>query len=262
MFDEPTSARRMAEDLGKLGVTPGDVLIVHTSMRSLGYVIGGSQAVLDALHAAVGTEGTLVMPTQSWQSCDPAFLAEPGVPEEWWPAIRDGLPAYDPARSPSQSMGVVAELLRTEPGARRSGHPHRSITASGSNASVITARHDLDCPSGERSPLAVLYELRAMILLLGVKADRATAQHLAEHRAEFARKHLVPNGAPILHEGRREWRSWRELAVDDGDFLQVADAYANSGLERRVGLVGAATAQLIPMRRLVDFAVDWFTAHR
>ena len=73
------------------------------------------------------------------------------------PTIRSNLPAYDPAHTPTRTTGAVAELFRTQPGTLRSSHPHRSIAANGPNARRITARHDLDCPAGERSPLAVLY---------------------------------------------------------------------------------------------------------
>ena len=130
-------------------------------------MIGGEQAVLEALRAAVGAPGTTVMPSQSWQLCDPASNNKPDVPREWWPTIRSNLPAYDPARTPTRTMGAVAELFRTQPGMLRRSHPHRSIAANGPNAHRITARHHLDCPAGERSPLAVLYDLDAWALLLG-----------------------------------------------------------------------------------------------
>jgi aminoglycoside 3-N-acetyltransferase len=107
-------------------------------MRAIGWVIGGEQAVVDALLHSVGPSGTLVMPTQSWQLCDPAFLGEDHIPEGWWPIIRENLPAYDPARTPTRTMGAVAELFRTYPGTVRSAHPHRLISANGPHAAAIT----------------------------------------------------------------------------------------------------------------------------
>ncbi|SDN03097.1 Aminoglycoside 3-N-acetyltransferase [Paenibacillus sp. yr247] len=41
-------------DLLKLGVRNGDILLVHSSLSSLGWVCGGAQAVLMALKQAVG----------------------------------------------------------------------------------------------------------------------------------------------------------------------------------------------------------------
>lgn len=256
----PLTTARLVADLRELGLPSGATVMVHTSLRSLGWVVGGAQAVLAALREAVGPAGTLVMPTQSWQLCDPAFLAE--TPPSWWPTIRDHLPFYDPATSPSQTMGAVAELFRTLPDAVRSPHPHRSISAAGPQAARITARHPLHSPSGEESPLGVLVELDAWILLLGVSAAKATALHLAEHRASYPGKRTVGNGAAMLVDGRRQWVSWRELDVHDHDFVAVGEAFADDTGLVRVHPVGAAQASLLPMRALVDYAADWFTAHR
>lgn len=251
---------RLTAELRELGLARGSTVMVHTSLRSLGWVVGGAQAVFDALRGAVGPEGTLVMPTQSWQLCDPAVLRE--APASWWPTIRETLPLYDPAVTPSQSMGAVAELFRTTPGAIRSAHPHRSITAAGPRARRITARHPLASPAGEDSPLGVLVDLDAQILLLGVSAAKATILHLAEHRATYPGKRTVPNGVAMLVGGRRRWVAFEELAVQDHDFVDVVDGFAQETGLVRSGAAGDATALLMPARELVEYATDWFTAHR
>ncbi|MEV0609906.1 AAC(3) family N-acetyltransferase [Polymorphospora rubra] len=251
---------QLAADLQELGLSAGMAVMVHTSLKSLGWVVGGEQTVLDALRDAVGPTGTLVMPTQSWQLCDPAYLnLEPAA---WWPAIRDNLPVYAPQVTPTRTMGAVAELFRTVPSTRRSRHPHRSISANGPQAAAITATHDLDSPVGERSPLKALYDLDASVLLLGTTPAKITALHLAEHRAQWPRKHLVGNGAALIRDGRRTWVSWEELWVEDDDFVDVVDAFVASGGLRSTGPVGDAPAQLLPIRALVDFAAPWFSAHR
>jgi aminoglycoside 3-N-acetyltransferase len=86
---------------------------------------------------------------------------------------------------------VVAELFRSLPGVLRSGHPHRSFAAAGPHAAEITARHELESPVGEGSPLRVMYELGGSVLLLGVGHDKSTALHLAEHRTQYPGKHAV-----------------------------------------------------------------------
>ncbi|MDF1487300.1 aminoglycoside N(3)-acetyltransferase [Tessaracoccus caeni] len=256
----PVTRSQLVADLRSLGLPAGATVMVHTSLRSLGWVIGGPQTVLEALRDAVGPEGTLVMPTQSWQLCDPAMLEE--APSEWWPTIRENLPLYDPAVTPSQTMGAVAELFRTTPGALRSPHPHRSITAAGPKAAQITASHPLDSPSGETSPLGALVELDAWILLLGVTAAKVTALHLAEHRATYASKETKPNGVVMIVDGQRQWITWEDLDVHDHDFVDVAEAFAHDTGLVRTHQVGDATATLMPMRALVEYASDWFTAHR
>ena len=53
----------LARDLRDLGVEPGDILFVHSSLKSLGPVNGGAGTVIDALEDAVGPEGLVLMPS-------------------------------------------------------------------------------------------------------------------------------------------------------------------------------------------------------
>ena len=45
------------------GVCPGDILLVHSSFKSLGPVEGGAETVIAGLLDALGESGTLVLPT-------------------------------------------------------------------------------------------------------------------------------------------------------------------------------------------------------
>src|SRR5689334_19612096 len=55
----------LAADLAALGVRRGDTLLVHASLRSLGWACGGPVAVVLALRDALGPDGTLVVPAQT-----------------------------------------------------------------------------------------------------------------------------------------------------------------------------------------------------
>ena len=57
----------IVKELKQLGLETGDAVMVHTSLKSMGYVCGGAQAVIEALIEIVGAEGTIMMPTQSWR---------------------------------------------------------------------------------------------------------------------------------------------------------------------------------------------------
>ena len=115
---------------------------------------------------------------------------------------------------------------------------------------------------GERSPLAVLYELDALVLLLGVDHGNDTAIHLAEYRAEFPGKAYQEEGAPMFVDGRRQWVTFLDLAVRDDDFARLGKAFAkDTGAERR-GPVGWGEGRLAPVRAVVDYAQQWLTIHR
>lgn len=258
----PVTRHNLLADLVALGIEPGSTVMVHTALSRLGWVVGGEISVIDALSDAVGAGGTLVMPAQSWQLCDPAVLADPAVPVGWYPTIRAALPAYEPARTPTRTMGAVAELFRTLPGARRSAHPQRSIAAIGPLSHRITAVHDVDSPSGERSPIRALYDIGASVLLLGVGFDKCTALHLAEERTDYPGRRWLPAGGPVLRDGARVWLEWEELDLRDDDFAALGADYLASGLPARSGSVGEANAVLVPIRELVDFAGEWLSLHR
>jgi aminoglycoside 3-N-acetyltransferase len=49
----------LVEDLGRLGVVEGDLLMVHAALRSVGRIIGGVNVLVQALFDSVGTEGTI-----------------------------------------------------------------------------------------------------------------------------------------------------------------------------------------------------------
>lgn len=248
------SADDLERELLRLGVEAGDTILVHCALSAFGYLIGGEQAVLDALRRVLGPSGTIVMPAQSWQLCDPDYLDDPRLGPEARALVRRHLPAFDPVLTPSRSMGRVAELFRCQREAIRSTHPHRSFAASGPAAEALMREHAWDDPFGECSPLAKLYADRAKIVLLGVGYGSCTALHLAETRAaEVGRRPLVANGAPVRVDGARTWMEWLEPAVDDRRFQDVGEEFEALGSVRSA-YVGAARCRVMDLVALVDFA--------
>jgi aminoglycoside 3-N-acetyltransferase len=255
----PVTQAGLADDLRRLGVRPGSVLLVHTSLSALGWVCGGAQAVVGALLDALGPAGTLVVPTHSNSNSEPSEWQNPPVPEAWWPVIRAEMPAFDPARTPSGWMGAVPELVRTWPGARRSDHPHYSFAALGPAAEQVTAGHELTSGLGERSPLARVHDLDGDVLLLGAGHDSNTSLHLAEYRIANPRR--GESGAAMLRDGRREWVTWEDVIGDEADFDRIGAAFDATG-KVTVGPAGNGEARLMNQRELVAFGVAWMAENR
>ncbi|WP_329115612.1 aminoglycoside N(3)-acetyltransferase [Streptomyces sp. NBC_01465] len=248
----------LASDLRALGVEPGETLLVHSSLSSLGWVCGGRVAVVQALLDALGPDGTLVVPAHTGDNSDPKDWGNPPVPEEWWPAVREATPAYDPLTTPTSGIGVIPEAVRSWPGALRSAHPQTSFAAVGPAAAVLTAGHAQDCMLGERSPLARLEKADARVLLLGAGFDSCTAFHLAEYRIPSP---VAENGRAVMTPQGRRWVTVRETSVSSDRFDELGADYERDRPVVR-GTVGAATVRLFPLADAVAYAEKWLPVHR
>ena len=247
--------------LAEIGVKAGDNLMVHCSLSSLGFVCGGAEPVIRSLLEAVGTDGTVMMPTQSWKNLDPETGVHWLEPKEWWDIIRENWPAYDKRITPTNTMGAVAEMFRQWPGSERSDHPARSVAANGKNAIFLTENHTLENIFGEGSPLSRFYDLDGKVLLIGVDYDKNTSLHLADVRAEYPGKHNCVEHSAIMENGKRVWKAYETLSVDGEDFIEIGKAFELSCRVNKVQL-GNATLCLMNMRQLVDFAVEWIEKNR
>ena len=248
------TAEDLARDLRALGVGRGQAVMVHSSLKSLGQVLGGAPAAVRALLAAVGPDGTLVMPAFSPEVSDPARWPDRPFPDSQVERARAHVPAFDPDTTPT-SMGAIPECFRRWPGARRGPHPQVSVCALGARAAEVVAPHPLAWGQGAGSPFERLFRMDAGLLLLGVGFNRATLLHHAES--------LVPNRREKMRRiptGDGPARRWLE-APDVGDdldthFPAIGSAYLAEG-RARTGKVGAAEAILASAGDLVPFASSY-----
>lgn len=243
------------------GVSEGQNIFVHTSLSSLGFVVGGAETVIRSLLEIVGQEGTLMMPSQTWKNLDPSKGVHWEEPEEWYDIIRENWPAYDKNVTPSIGMGKVAELFAKWPNVKRSDHPARSVAAVGKYAEYLVQDHDISNIFGENSPVDKLYKLDGYILLIGVGYDKNTSFHLAETRADFKSKNFTNESSAVMINGKREWVTYYTQDVDDCDFIQMGEEYDR---EKNIKIckIGNADIRLINQKDLVDWAVKWMEKNR
>jgi aminoglycoside 3-N-acetyltransferase len=257
----PLTVQSLTEKLWGCGLTEGQIVLVHLAMSKMGWVVGGAEAMILALLAAVGDSGTIIMPTHSSANTDPYMWQNPPVPEQWWQKVREHTPAYNPLTTPTRGMGVVPELFRTWPGVIRSAHPAFSMAALGPQAEYLVDDHALEEDIGNRSPLGKLYQLDGHVLLLGVDHRNNTSLHLAEHRANYPGKRNMRTGSAMLVNGQRQWVPYETLDINDDDFVEIGAAF-DKAHSVPIQQINGAQVRFFRQRLVVDFAVEWMEQHR
>lgn len=240
--------RGIVDALRKLGIEPGDSVLVHSSLSRLGIVEGGVATVVSALQAAVGSRGNLCAST--------IHLRVPAVEH----FASD--PVFD-VRTSRSTMGAISEAVRTLPGAIRSIHPTHSIAALGPAAEHLTRdHHTSDRPFGPSSPYWRLAEMNGKILLLGVTLASMTNFHVVEDMMGDAFPfpvYLDPVQARVVDASGREFRMTTRIHNPVMSRLRQCDDLEGELVTRgvvRVGVVGKGRTLVVDARALNEVLAD------
>jgi len=258
---KPNTISSLKNDFEALGVNPGAIIIMHSSLSKMGWTVGGPVSVIRALMQILTPEGTLVMPTMSGDNSEPSKWEYPPVPESWWDTIRKEMPAFEPKITPTRGMGTIVDTFRNWPNVLRSNHPVSSFAAWGKHAKFITENHELIGDLGEGTPISRLYQLNGQILLVGVSHENNSSIHLAEYRSDFPGKKYIKTGSAMLVNNQRKWVEWEGLDVDSDDFEELGADF-ESKINYKPSKIGMADSRLISLRSIVDFGVMWLKKNR
>ena len=161
--------RDITDAMVRLGVESGDILLVHSSYKSLGPIEGGADAVIAGIEAVLGKEGTLAFPALVQRDFEHRR-------ESWY-------------MDKPTDVGYLAEYFRKQIYVYRSNHPGHSMAARGKYAYELTFEHTAyghhPCPWGndtfaESSPWAKLYRMNGKVLLMGCGSRPITMKHYVE----------------------------------------------------------------------------------
>jgi aminoglycoside 3-N-acetyltransferase len=166
-------------------------VIVHSSLKSFGELEGGAVTVVNAL---AGVFTTMLVPTFTYKTMvvpltgpDHNGILYGSQPDQ------NRMAEFYTQRLPADPlMGVIPELFRRHPRARRSYHPIQSF--SGINADAILAAQTL---TDHLAPIRLLEKADGWVLLMGVDHTVNTSIHYAEKlagRRQFVRWALTPKG--------------------------------------------------------------------
>jgi aminoglycoside 3-N-acetyltransferase len=141
------SYQEILDGFQQIQLTDSRVVLVHSSYKSFGGVDGGAEAVIDALMAWIGPEGTLLLPNFNFQSWTESHY-------------------FDLQETPSH-MGIIGELGRLRSDALRTPHPIYSFAVLGKRKQEFSECDDIEA-YGPNSVFARFHELNGLNVSVGL----------------------------------------------------------------------------------------------
>jgi len=227
---------QMATEFANLGIRLGATLVVHSSLRSLGPVEGGAEAVVAALTDVIGATGLIVFPTFTY-----------------WSRF------FDPDTTPSQT-GRITEVARKWPGAIRSWHPTHSVAAIGLDAEVLCAMHHAVGPLSLDSPLDRLVGRGGYVLLLGVGHNANSTIHIGEAHARAPYLDIPFSLESPIEATVATPSGPMDVEIKAGAGCSKAFGAVENVLRAhgsvRDGIVGRALVQLVPSQAVIAATIE------
>jgi len=241
------SREQLLNDLQKIGIRKGDSVLVHSSLSKIGFVVGGSKTVVDALTDAVGESGTLLFPAFPAKGRNKTYLQEH--------------PSFDITNTPSQ-MGSITEYFRKLPGVFRSFHPTDSVCAKGLLAEYYTNSHFGQLtPYNENSPFRKLCGKNGKILMLGTTLNGAcTNLHTLEDAVDFKFPVYDNDIFTVKMIGENGTEKVMQTKVHDPQYSAKRNCDALKPMFEKEGVlvngkIGEADSMLIDAKKMLDVMI-------
>ena len=204
--------------LQSLGLKKGDLVLLHSSLYSLGHVEGGPEAVIDAFLETVGPEGTLMVPVFG-------------------------------------ALGILTSTLQNRPGAITSPCPVGTVAAFGKDAEELCRDHwKPDSCHGEGTPFKRLADKGGYVCLMGVDQDRNTSLHGIEAELRLAylgstsREFTTPEGETIS-------KTWKYYPGPHRDFIAIDHVLKERNIMKQ-GRIGNSQVRLIQAKGMWECGME------
>ncbi len=227
-----------------LGVQKGDILLVHSSFKSLGEVDGGAETVISGFLEALGQQGTLVLPTFCQKDFENAY--------ETWHIDKHS------------DTGYLTNYFRKREGSLRSDQATHSVAASGKLAYELTKTHGHthklwgnmgDTPFSNDSPWEKMYRMNAKVIMLGVTARSLTFRHYAEYIFINECLDSIKDSNDFDKAKQRLWHHKKPGVWPHVDNLVIQQRMENQGLWKST-VCGNATIMCVEAKPFVDMVLS------
>lgn len=238
----PPSLSDLKAAFSKLGLSK-NLVIAHASLKAFDSV--DAETMLNAMLES--TRG-VIMPTFTYKTMLNPEVGPPrnGITYGSETDLNKLAEPFHPDMQADKMMGILPEVLRRHPKAKRSVHPIQSFA--GINANPIVNTQTIFDPF---APIAALAEQDGWVLLLGVDHTVNTSIHYGEKlagRLQFIR-----------------WAIMKDRVVECGGFPGDSDGFNAIAIDvekytRRVEINGASV-QAIHLKSLLNAVVQKITAN-
>lgn len=224
--------QEIKEGLIRLGIEPGMILEVHSSLSSFGEVEGGAPTVIDALKEVVTFEGSIFMPALGFSK--EMDLSE--ADQELGITVKIKIL---PRASKRTAMGIIADTFRSLPDTHTS---EEVIATSGwGKYGMEAVKGGLDYPihNGGKA------------LLLGVDIYKLTAMHYVEdvtpqditrrYQPTEAINAIYPPEEWVIEVGHPPVKAWYKIQEKAFDLGLIKETY-----------IGACRAWFMDIKAILD----------
>lgn len=229
--------------ISAIGIKPVDTLLVHSSMKSIGEVVGGADTVLDAFIDYM-KPGLLIFPTHTWAQ------------------MNDEYSVFNPLTEPS-CVGVLSNLFLKRSGVVRSWHPTHSVAALGSEAvSYVAGEEQWDTPCPRKGCWGRLYDRKAKILFLGCSLKSNTFLHGVEEwnhiPMRLADKYqyltiVTPDGKQIDRPLYRHHNPYCDVSAN---YDKMEAPFIHAGIAKK-GVIGDAVSVLCDVVGMAELTTSF-----
>ena len=229
-----TESQCFQQQLIDLGLKPGDTVLVHSSMKSLGTTRSPEEIIGD-MQQVLGEDGTLLFPALTYEN------------------VTREHPVFD-SESTEPCVGLLPRTFWKMPNVERSVHPTHSVCAWGRLAHTMTVGHAMDDTAvGPHSPFMLLPVYGGKLLFIGDVLHACTMMHGVEDIVMPPYIHIRPNKTQFTVNGQE-----REYPVSDdfgwgSEFQRISDLLEEPDIRR--GTLGKGPATLIDARALLAAAL-------
>jgi aminoglycoside 3-N-acetyltransferase len=233
----------IGKQIEDLGILENDTLLIHSSMKAIGEVVGGADEVLDAFIEHL-SNGLLIFPTHTWAQMNEKY------------------DIFNPLTEPS-CVGFLSNLFMKRTGVIRSLHPTHSVAALGKEAvEYVQGEEQWETPCPRNGCWGKLYDRGAKILFIGCDLTKNTIIHGVEEWNQIPQrltenyrlyKVLLPDGILIERPSRDHYHASGDISQNYG---KLEGPLLRKGIAK-LGRIGDAKAIICDAKEMVDLTTSF-----